>query len=124
MLVDVTEVAEVVVVVLVVVPVFEPPEVSAPSDGPSPPESFWSVTGDTGSITVVRCVLAIVVGVVGTATGCVLGVENVVVGTLDFATIDVTVLAWPPTWIAEGMSAAVPPRPCMFNTSGTVGFPV
>jgi hypothetical protein len=41
----------------------------------------------------------------------VLGVETVGVGTVGFEAIDVTVSAWPPTWIAEGICAAVPPEP-------------
>jgi hypothetical protein len=53
----------VVVVVLVVVPEFESRESSPP------PGSLWSLTVDTGLITVVRCEIAVVVGVVGGATG-------------------------------------------------------
>jgi hypothetical protein len=59
----------VVVLVLVVVPVFESPKFSAAPEGPSLPESLWSVIVDTGLITVVRCEPAVVVGVVDGATG-------------------------------------------------------
>jgi hypothetical protein len=38
------------------------------------------------------------------------GVETVGTGIFGFETIEVTVCAWPPTWIAAGICAAVPPE--------------
>ena len=98
------------VVVLVVVPTFVPPEWSSLLELPSPFDSSWSVTGDNGLITVVRRVTDVDVVVF------VLVVDPVFdFGTLDFATPDVITAAWPPTWIALGTFAPVPPVPAKFT---------
>ncbi len=105
-----------VVVVLVVVPTFVPPEWSSPPELssllelPYPFDSSWSVTGDNGLITVVRRVTDVVVVVL------VLVVDpEFDFGTLDFAAPDVITTAWPPTWIAAGTFAPLPPVPAKFT---------
>lgn len=109
-----------VVIVLVAVPTFVPPGWSSPPEWSSllelryPFDSSWSVTGDNGLITVVRRVTDVVVVVL------VLVVVLVVdpafdFGTLDFAAPDVITAAWPPTWIAAGTFAPLPPVPAKFT---------
>ena len=91
----------VVAVVLVADPAFVALELLSPLEFLSPLESWWSVTVDNGLITVVRCVTAVVVVVGDNAPG----------RRLVAARLDVTVVAWCPTWSAEGTCVAAPPVP-------------